>query len=107
MTSYSRLISILFRQIKDIVKKASSNLSEADVTFFVYEAGKVANASYVVSIMNRLSTGDMTTVTSPYAVRFTLSPTKVPCHTHQWLKNYVFLKEPRFSQGQEELFSNN
>lgn len=54
--------------IKDIVKKASSNLSEADVTFFVYEAGKVANASYVVSIMNRLSTGDMTTVTSPYAV---------------------------------------
>ena len=65
-------------------------MSEADVTFFVYDAGKVVNASYVVSIMNRLSTGDMTTVTSPYAVRCTLSPTKVPRHIHQRLKNYVF-----------------
>lgn len=90
-STYSRLISILlFRQIKDIVKKAESSPPEADVTFFVYDAGKVANASYVVSIMNRLSTGDMTTVTSPYAVRFTLSPANVPGHNHQWIKTYVF-----------------
>jgi len=72
-SKYSRLISILFsRQIEDIVRKTDSSVSEADVTFFVYDAGKVANASYVVSIMNRLSTSEMTTVTSPYAVRFTL-----------------------------------
>lgn len=70
---YSRLLTILlFRQIKDIVRKADSSASEADVTFFVFDSGKVTNASYVVSIMNRLSTSDMTTVTSPYAVRFTL-----------------------------------
>lgn len=70
---YSCLISIcFFRQIKDIVRKASSSASEADVSFFVYDAGKVSNASYVVSILNRLSTSDMTTVTSPYAVRLTL-----------------------------------
>lgn len=70
---YSCLMSIrFFRQVKDIVRNPSSSASEADVTFFVYDAGKVSNASYVVSIMNRLSTSDMTTVTSPYAVRLTL-----------------------------------
>lgn len=72
-SKYSRLISTLFSpQINDIVRKTDSSASEADVTFFVYDAGKVANASYVVSIMNRLSTSDMTTVTSPYAVRYYL-----------------------------------
>ena len=70
-------------------------MSEADVTFFVYDAGKVVNASYVVSIMNRLSTGDMTTVTSPYAVRCTLSPTKSAPYSSKAKERRVF-KEPRF-----------
>ncbi|KAL9955884.1 hypothetical protein ACROYT_G037281 [Oculina patagonica] len=54
--------------IKDIVRNPDSTASEADVTFFVFDAGKVVNASYVVTVMNRLSTNEMTTVTRPYAV---------------------------------------
>lgn len=43
--------------------------SEADATFFVLDSGSVVNGSYVASVMNRLSTGEMTTFTTPYAVR--------------------------------------
>lgn len=59
----------IFHQIKDIVRDTASTASEADVTFFVFDAGKVVNASYVVTVMNRFSTNEMTTITRPYAVR--------------------------------------
>ena len=59
-----------FLQIVDIVRKTDSAASEADVTFFVFDSGAVVNGTYVASVMNRLSTGEMTTLTMPYAVRF-------------------------------------
>lgn len=60
-----------FYQIKDAVRKTDSQASEVDVTFFMFDSGKVVNSSYVVSVMNRLSTSQMTSLTRPYAVRFT------------------------------------
>lgn len=60
-----------FYQIKDAVRKTDSQASEVDVTFFMFDSGKVVNSSYVVSVMNRLSTSQMTSLTRPYAARFT------------------------------------
>ncbi|XP_068761085.1 streptococcal hemagglutinin-like isoform X3 [Montipora capricornis] len=54
--------------IVDIVRRNKTDASEADVTFFVFDSGAVANGSYVTSVLNRLSTGQMTTFTTPYAV---------------------------------------
>lgn len=51
------------------MRKPDSANSEADATFFVFDSGSVVNGSYVASVMNRLSTGEMTTFTMPYAVR--------------------------------------
>ena len=51
------------------MRKSDSANSEADATFFVFDSGSVVNGSYVASVMNRLSTGEMTTFTMPYAVR--------------------------------------
>lgn len=38
------------------------------MTFYVFDSGVVVNGSYVVTVLNRLSTGQMTTFTTPYAV---------------------------------------
>ena len=38
------------------------------MTFYVFDSGLVVNGSYVASVLNRLSTGQMTTFTTPYAV---------------------------------------
>lgn len=54
--------------IVDIVRLNDSQAPEADVTFYVFDSGVVVNGSYVVSVLNRLSTGQMTTFTTPYAV---------------------------------------
>ena len=51
------------------MRKSDSANSEADATFFMFDSGSVVNGSYVASVMNRLSTGEMTTFTMPYAVR--------------------------------------
>ena len=51
------------------MRKSDSANSEANATFFVFDSGSVVNGSYVASVMNRLSTGEMTTFTRPYAVR--------------------------------------
>ncbi|XP_068675121.1 streptococcal hemagglutinin-like isoform X2 [Montipora foliosa] len=65
--------------IVDIVRRNKTDASEADVTFFVFDSGAVANGSYVTSVLNRLSTGQMTTFTTPYAVltapKVAVSPT--------------------------------
>lgn len=65
--------------IVDIVRRNITDASEADVTFFVFDSGDVANGSYVTSVLNRLSTGQMTTFTTPYAVltapRVAVAPT--------------------------------
>ncbi|XP_067042708.1 serine-rich adhesin for platelets-like isoform X2 [Acropora muricata] len=54
--------------IVDIVRRNDSQAPEADVTFYVFDSGLVVNGSYVASVLNRLSTGQMTTFTTPYAV---------------------------------------
>lgn len=64
--------------IVDIVRNANSAASEADVTFFVVDSGAVVNGSYAASVMNRLSTGEMTTYTAPYAVLTAPRPAFVP-----------------------------
>ena len=65
-------VYFIFLQIVDVVQNSNTAVSEADVTFFVFDSGAVANGTYVATVLNRLSTGQMTTYTTPYAVRLSL-----------------------------------
>ena len=65
-------VYFIFLQIVDVVQNSNTAVSEADVTFFVFDSGAVANGTYVASVLNRLTTGQMTTYTTPYAVRLSL-----------------------------------
>ncbi|KAK3736221.1 hypothetical protein QZH41_019105, partial [Actinostola sp. cb2023] len=49
------------------VTAASGSSNYADVTFYVVDSGKVANATFASATMNKLNKNEMTLITSPLA----------------------------------------